>query len=109
MAVVLATTALRARWARHANGPWPSTQCWPGHPCTGCGCSVSDNHIPEGESMSVSFSTIRAVEILDSRGNPTLSVTAHLREGTVVYAGVPSSTPTPVHCVAPPSCGPRPR
>lgn len=42
MAVGLATTALRARWARHANGPWPSTQCWPGHPCTGCGCSVSD-------------------------------------------------------------------
>lgn len=94
MAVGLATTALRARWARHANGPWPSTQCWPGHPCTGCGCSVSDNHIPEGESMSVSFSTIRAVEILDSRGNPTLSVTAHLREGTVVYAGVPSGAST---------------
>ncbi|GAA3144098.1 hypothetical protein GCM10020255_021620 [Rhodococcus baikonurensis] len=43
--------------------------------------------------MSVSFSTIRAVEILDSRGNPTLSVTAHLREGTVVYAGVPPAPP----------------
>ncbi|MDJ0441733.1 phosphopyruvate hydratase, partial [Rhodococcus qingshengii] len=44
--------------------------------------------------MSVTFSTIRAVEILDSRGNPTLSVTAELSDRTVVCAGVPSGAST---------------
>lgn len=44
--------------------------------------------------MPVSFTSIHAVEILDSRSRPTLSVTATSTEGTVVRAGVPSGAST---------------
>ena len=36
---------------------------------------------------------VNAVEILDSRGNPTLAVTITLSDGTVARAGVPSGPP----------------
>ncbi|MBP2527288.1 phosphopyruvate hydratase [Rhodococcus sp. PvP104] len=44
--------------------------------------------------MTVTFSTIHAVEILDSRGNPTVSITAELSDRTVVCGGVPSGAST---------------
>ena len=44
--------------------------------------------------MSVSFSGVRALEILDSRGRPTLSVTVELAGGVVASAGVPSGAST---------------
>lgn len=44
--------------------------------------------------MPVSFTSINAVEILDSRGRPTLAITATSAEGTVVHAGVPSGAST---------------
>lgn len=40
--------------------------------------------------MAVEFSSISAIEILDSRGRPTLSVTAIMADGRQVQAGVPS-------------------
>lgn len=40
--------------------------------------------------MAVQFSSISAIEILDSRGRPTLSVAATLADGARVCAGVPS-------------------
>ena len=39
-------------------------------------------------------STVRAVEILDSRARPTLAVTVTLADGTVARAGVPSGAST---------------
>ena len=44
--------------------------------------------------MSVSFSGVRALEILDSRGRPTWSVTVDLAGGVVASAGVPSGAST---------------
>ena len=44
--------------------------------------------------MSVQFASLTALEILDSRGNPTLAVTARLRDGTAVRSGVPSGAST---------------
>jgi len=44
--------------------------------------------------MGVTPVAIWAVEILDSRGNPTLAVTVTLREGTTARAGVPSGAST---------------
>lgn len=44
--------------------------------------------------MTVRFSSISAVEILDSRGRPTLSVRAVLADGQCVRAGVPSGAST---------------
>lgn len=44
----------------------------------------------EGSEMGVRVSGVKAVEILDSRGNPTLAVTVTLSDGTVARAGVPS-------------------
>lgn len=40
------------------------------------------------------FSSISAIEILDSRGRPTLSVRATLHDGTEVRSGVPSGAST---------------
>ena len=40
------------------------------------------------------LSAVHAVEILDSRGNPTLSVTVTLADGTSARAGVPSGAST---------------
>ncbi|PQM45028.1 Enolase [Mycobacterium talmoniae] len=44
--------------------------------------------------MTVQFSSISAIEILDSRGRPTLSVSATLADGPRVRAGVPSGAST---------------
>ena len=44
--------------------------------------------------MGVTVSGVKAVEILDSRGNPTLAVTVTLGDGTVARAGVPSGAST---------------
>lgn len=44
--------------------------------------------------MSLSFRGVRALEILDSRGRPTLSVTVELADGVVASAGVPSGAST---------------
>lgn len=44
--------------------------------------------------MTVEFSSISAIEILDSRGRPTLSVSATLADGTRIRSGVPSGAST---------------
>lgn len=44
--------------------------------------------------MAVKFSSISAIEILDSRGRPTLSVCATLSDGRQVRSGVPSGAST---------------
>ena len=44
--------------------------------------------------MAVKFSSISAIEILDSRGRPTLSVWATLSDGRQVSSGVPSGAST---------------
>ncbi len=44
--------------------------------------------------MPVSFASLTAIESLDSRGNPTVSVTAGLADGSTVRAGVPSGAST---------------
>jgi enolase len=44
--------------------------------------------------MALQIASVRAVEILDSRGRPTLAVTLTLADGTNVRAGVPSGAST---------------
>src|ERR1039458_3333087 len=44
--------------------------------------------------MNLTVAGVKAVEILDSRGNPTLAVTMTLGDGTVARAGVPSGAST---------------
>ena len=41
--------------------------------------------------MAVTVTGVEALEILDSRGRPTLAVTITLEDGTVARAGVPSA------------------
>ena len=43
---------------------------------------------------SLELSAVHAVEILDSRGGPTLAVTVTLADGTTARAGVPSGAST---------------
>lgn len=45
-------------------------------------------------STPLELTAVHAVEILDSRGNPTLAVTVTLADGTVARAGVPSGAST---------------
>ncbi len=45
-------------------------------------------------TSSLEVSALHAVEILDSRGNPTLAVTVTLADGTAARAGVPSGAST---------------
>ena len=47
--------------------------------------------------MPLSLRNLRALEILDSRGNPTVSVTAELERGTAATAHVPSGASTGSH------------
>lgn len=47
--------------------------------------------------MAFTIKDIRAREILDSRGNPTVSVKVTLSDGTVASASVPSGASTGVH------------
>lgn len=44
--------------------------------------------------MSFEISSVSALEIMDSRGRPTLNVTVTLADGTVAEAGVPSGAST---------------
>jgi enolase len=44
--------------------------------------------------MSVTFSAVSAMEVLDSRGRPTVSVRMALSDGREVFAGVPSGAST---------------
>jgi enolase len=44
--------------------------------------------------MGITVAGVKAVEILDSRGNPTLAVTVTLGDGTAARAGVPSGAST---------------
>jgi enolase len=44
--------------------------------------------------MKLAVATVHAIEILDSRGNPTLAVTLSLADGTTARAGVPSGAST---------------
>ncbi|RLI59988.1 MAG: phosphopyruvate hydratase, partial [Candidatus Thorarchaeota archaeon] len=45
----------------------------------------------------VKFESIHAIEILDSRGNPTLMTKVRLSDGTVGVAKVPSGASTGVN------------
>jgi enolase len=44
--------------------------------------------------MKLAVATVHGIEILDSRGNPTLAVTLSLADGTTARAGVPSGAST---------------
>jgi enolase len=44
--------------------------------------------------MTLQIASVRAVEIIDSRGRPTLAVTLTLADGTTTHAGVPSGAST---------------
>jgi enolase len=44
--------------------------------------------------MDLTVEGVKAVEILDSRGRPTLAVTVTLDDGTIARAGVPSGAST---------------
>ncbi len=47
--------------------------------------------------MNITIKNVKAREILDSRGNPTVEVEVMLEDGTVGRAGVPSGASTGVH------------
>ena len=47
--------------------------------------------------MKTTLKSIRAMEILDSRGNPTLRAYVELEDGTVASASVPSGASTGEH------------
>jgi len=47
--------------------------------------------------MNTTIKELKAREVLDSRGNPTVEVEINLEDGTVVRAGVPSGASTGVH------------
>ncbi|RFT16901.1 MAG: Enolase [Candidatus Saccharicenans subterraneus] len=47
--------------------------------------------------MNTTITMVKAREILDSRGNPTVEVELRLEDGTVATAGVPSGASTGVH------------
>jgi enolase len=48
----------------------------------------------KGDEMDAKIADVRALEILDSRGNPTLRVSVALENGTVATASVPSGAST---------------
>jgi enolase len=48
-------------------------------------------------TMNTTITMVKAREILDSRGNPTVEVEIRLEDGTVATAGVPSGASTGVH------------
>jgi enolase len=52
---------------------------------------------PRGYEMQTSIQSIRAREILDSRGNPTVEVDVQLASGSTARAAVPSGASTGVH------------
>ena len=84
MAVGLAITA---RHELTANGPCGTDRYSVGHLCR----AARD---AEELKWSLSFRRYLAIEILDSRGRPTLSVSATLADGRWVRSGVPSGAST---------------
>src|SRR4029077_5829566 len=52
---------------------------------------------PEVRGVSLTIRDLRALEILDSRGNPTVMVEAELSDGTTTSAKVPSGASTGKH------------
>ena len=48
----------------------------------------------KGPSVAFEISGVQSIEILDSRGRPTLNVTVSLADGTAAEAGVPSGAST---------------
>src|SRR5580704_6237582 len=60
---------------------------------------MRDRECGEDESMAASteIAEIKAREILDSRGNPTVEVDVRLRGGALGRAAVPSGASTGVH------------
>ncbi len=55
------------------------------------------NHSTTEPSMPSTIRTVRAREILDSRGNPTVEVEVALNDGTIGRAAVPSGASTGAH------------
>src|SRR5665811_792507 len=53
-----------------------------------------DPVIAKGPMMAFEIHSVQAIEVLDSRGRPTLMVTATLADGTLAEAGVPSGAST---------------
>ena len=53
-----------------------------------------DIHGKKGGSMKSAIDSVYGIEILDSRGNPTVSVRVTLADGSTGYAGVPSGAST---------------
>lgn len=53
--------------------------------------------MPERRSQSATISSVKAREILDSRGNPTLDVEIKLSDGSFGWAAVPSGASTGKH------------
>lgn len=47
--------------------------------------------------MKTTIKSVKAREILDSRGNPTVEVEIRLEDGTIARAGIPSGASTGVH------------
>lgn len=47
--------------------------------------------------MKTKIEKVSAMEILDSRGNPTIEVEVQLEDGSIGIAGVPSGASTGVH------------
>ena len=47
--------------------------------------------------MKAKIASLKAIEILDSRGNPTVRVSATLSDGTTASASVPSGASTGIH------------
>src|SRR5881398_1403293 len=60
--------------------------------CQPPGCAVIERHM-----ATTSIQTIRAREILDSRGNPTVEVDVRLENGALGRAAVPSGASTGEH------------
>jgi enolase len=89
MAVALATTA-RSQWT--ANGPW-GTALAAGQGRLSHG-SAARAALTRRSRVTARFSSMSAMEILDSRGRPTLWMQARLSDGRTVRSGVPSGAST---------------
>jgi enolase len=55
---------------------------------------AAERSSPEEFDMTLTVAGLKAVEVLDSRGRPTLAVTLRLTDGRTVRAGVPSGAST---------------
>src|SRR5580692_3400359 len=69
----------------------------PDGPAARRACSQGSGHWPDERENSMTpfeVADLSALEILDSRGRPTLAVTVTLADGTRAKAGVPSGAST---------------